>query len=276
MSQRGYCSFEHGQLHYHQWPGTAPLLLCLHPVPYSGSFFSSFADHLASRRAVIAPDLPGYGLSDPPPGPPAMEDYGKWLAELLDSCNSEPVEVLGFHTGCWAGLELAQHHPEQVRQLWMVDAPAFDGKALEQLQAQASREPVYDYQPDCLAEAYRFSVTRHQDKLGVARGMELFIASLQAGTRQNWGLRAAAAYDWRQALKRLSRPLQVLATNSPIMLEPTRAVAAAHPPATFVHRSEIDSLPFERHVKILADRFSPRPARATCRLLSARFPGMIF
>src|SRR6185437_9827573 len=70
--RRGYFECRYGQLHVHNSipsgggfeEGTP--LLCLHPSPLSGRAFGRFLAFAGAKRSVFAPDLPGFGDSDPP------------------------------------------------------------------------------------------------------------------------------------------------------------------------------------------------------------------
>ncbi|MEA3113708.1 MAG: hypothetical protein QOG58_3507, partial [Caballeronia sp.] len=48
-------------------PAGAPKLLLLHGFPSSSHMFRDLIPLLADRFHIIAPDLPGFGLSDMPP-----------------------------------------------------------------------------------------------------------------------------------------------------------------------------------------------------------------
>ena len=55
-----YADTRLGQMPLRIWPGppvaSAPAVVCLHPVPYSGRYYDHFAAVLSLRVSVIAPD----------------------------------------------------------------------------------------------------------------------------------------------------------------------------------------------------------------------------
>lgn len=73
-----------------------------------------------SRRGLccpsLAPDMPGYGRSEGPPGLRAMNipELADWLARLLDHEKIERVHVVGNSLGCQIGLAFARRHPDRV------------------------------------------------------------------------------------------------------------------------------------------------------------------
>src|SRR5438552_8146015 len=79
--RRGYFECRYGQLHVHNSipPGggfeEGIPLLCIHKLPLSGRVFERFLAIAGQDRSVYAPDLPGFGDSDPPATCPTIADY---------------------------------------------------------------------------------------------------------------------------------------------------------------------------------------------------------
>ncbi|MBC8135308.1 MAG: alpha/beta hydrolase [Fibrella sp.] len=73
-----------------------------------------------SRRGLccpsLAPDMPGYGRSEGPPGLRAMNipELADWLARLLDHEKIERVHLVGNSLGCQIGLAFARRHPHRI------------------------------------------------------------------------------------------------------------------------------------------------------------------
>src|SRR5579862_6834061 len=86
--RRGYFESRFGQLHVHNAipPGggfdEGISLLCLHATPRSGASVLPLLELMGMDRSVYAPDLPGFGLSDPPPGRPGIADYAGAVADF--------------------------------------------------------------------------------------------------------------------------------------------------------------------------------------------------
>src|SRR4051812_14225521 len=64
--QRDYALGPYGQIHYRRSgpAGARSPLLLLHPCPSSSYVFEDFMIEMGRDRSVIAPDLPGFGMSD--------------------------------------------------------------------------------------------------------------------------------------------------------------------------------------------------------------------
>ena len=98
--------------------GTGPALLLLHGIGSSATSWARQCERLAGEFRLIAPDLPGYGDSPDPEGPPSLDTIADALAGLLDG----PTHVVGVSFGALAALALSRRHPRLVRSLVLADA----------------------------------------------------------------------------------------------------------------------------------------------------------
>ena len=127
--RRGYFECRCGQLHVHYSipPGggfeEATALLCVHDLPGSGRVFARFLALAGLDRSVYAPDLPGFGESDPPTPAAAITDYSEALGDFLDSMRLRHVDVLGQRAGALVATELALARPAQIRRVVLVSPP---------------------------------------------------------------------------------------------------------------------------------------------------------
>jgi pimeloyl-ACP methyl ester carboxylesterase len=175
--RRGYFECRYGQLHVHNSipPGggfeEATPLLCLHDWPGSGRVFARFLVLAGRDRSAYAPDLPGFGESDPPGPVPAIADYAAAIGDFLESMQLRRVDVLGQRAGALIATELAVTRPAQIGRMVMVSAP---------LLSEAERE---------------------------AAGTE---EALRAPDWQRSATQAAAQYPLRERLARLTQRLLVL------------------------------------------------------------------
>lgn len=127
--RRGYFECRYGQLHVHNAipsgggfeEGTP--LLCLHPSPHSGRFFERFLAIAGSGRSVFAPDLPGFGDSDPPPPVAGVVEHAAAIGDFLDTMRLRQIDLLGQGFGALVAAEVAATRPGQVRRLVLVSPP---------------------------------------------------------------------------------------------------------------------------------------------------------
>ena len=88
---------------------------------------------LAEKRAVIAADWPGFGLSDKPDAAYSMDWYLDYFPALLDSLKFEQVDLVGLSMGGAIALGTVLRSPARVRKLVLVDSYGLQSKAPMQL-----------------------------------------------------------------------------------------------------------------------------------------------
>jgi pimeloyl-ACP methyl ester carboxylesterase len=98
-------------------PADAPVILLLHGFPTSSHMFRDLMPALADGYRVIAPDLPGFGLTKAPPRGRFTYDFDA-LAEVIgafvDAIGLERYALYVFDYGAPVGLRLAMKHPERI------------------------------------------------------------------------------------------------------------------------------------------------------------------
>lgn len=127
--RRGYFECRYGQLHVHNAipagggfeEGTP--LLCLHSSPHSGRTFRRFLAIAGVGRSVFAPDLPGFGDSDPPPPGVGVTEQAAAIGDFLDAIRLRQIDLLGHRYGALVAAELAAARPGQVRRMVLVSPP---------------------------------------------------------------------------------------------------------------------------------------------------------
>ena len=83
---------------------------------------------LGSRRPVFAPDLPGFGMSDPPIHPLDVPGLADALRNWLLHNRLAPAIVIGVSFGCEVAADLAARHPASVERLALI-GPTLDPDA---------------------------------------------------------------------------------------------------------------------------------------------------
>jgi pimeloyl-ACP methyl ester carboxylesterase len=75
---------------------------------------------LGSSRPVFAPDLPGFGMSDPPSHPLDIPGLADALRRWLLDNDLAPANVVGVAFGCQVAVDLAAAYPASVERLVLV------------------------------------------------------------------------------------------------------------------------------------------------------------
>lgn len=103
------------QVHYRR-AGAGPVVLLLHQSPQSSREMVPLMEQWSAHFTLIAPDTPGYGLSDPIDAAEAtVPDFAAAALEFADAIDARRFGIYGFHTGASIGLALAHRHPERVK-----------------------------------------------------------------------------------------------------------------------------------------------------------------
>ena len=99
-------------------PGDAPALLLLHGFGASSHMFRDLIPALADRYRVVAPDLPGFGMTRTDPSFAFTFDH---LADVIDAFTTavglDRYAMYVFDYGAPVGWRLAVRHPERITAL---------------------------------------------------------------------------------------------------------------------------------------------------------------
>lgn len=114
--RRAYVGEPGRQIHYHE-AGTGRAVLLLHSAPRSSRAFRMMLPTIGQRFHGIAPDLPGFGQSDPVEGEVTIEALADDMISLLDRLGISQADVFGYHTGNKVAAAMAASHPSRVRRL---------------------------------------------------------------------------------------------------------------------------------------------------------------
>ena len=109
-------------------PADAPTLVLLHGFPSSSHMFRNLIPALSARYHIIAPDYPGFGLSEAPDRARFQYSFAK-LTEVVDALLTR-LEVKRYALyvmdyGAPVGYRLALRHPERVTALIVQNGNAY-------------------------------------------------------------------------------------------------------------------------------------------------------
>jgi pimeloyl-ACP methyl ester carboxylesterase len=213
--RRAYFECRFGQLHVRTAFPTSggfdeqATLLCLHRSPRSSREFARLLPEMARDRSVYAPDLPGYGETDPPPQRPAIADYAAAMGDFIDAMRFREIDLLGHQSGALVAAELGILRPEQIRRVVLVSVPVFNLEEREAFQAK-SVQPAPTEDGAHLTREWQRQVQARGPGSTLEDCAEGFAERLHSGANGYWGLSAAYAYPANERLPLLRQPVLVI------------------------------------------------------------------
>ncbi|MBI1752671.1 MAG: alpha/beta fold hydrolase [Acidobacteria bacterium] len=104
--------------------GKGQAILFVHGFPLNRGCWSSQVDGFKHRNRVIAPDLRGFGASEPRLGPASMDLFASDLFALCQHLKTGPVILVGHSMGGYVALAFAKAFPLFLRGLVLVGTRA--------------------------------------------------------------------------------------------------------------------------------------------------------
>jgi pimeloyl-ACP methyl ester carboxylesterase len=213
--RRGYFESRFGQLHVHNAipPGggfeEGTPLLCIHQTTGSGRVFERFLALAGRDRSVYAPDLPGFGESDPPPTRPTIADYAAAVGDFLDTMRFRQIDILGYQAGTLVAAEMAIARPKQIRRVVMVSVPVLNDAERDAFR-RGSSAPSEDGAH--LLSEWKRTLESYGPGVPLEVRARAFAEKLKSGVHPTWALAAAQQYASRERL--------ALVTQSALVLRP--------------------------------------------------------
>ncbi|QQN62180.1 alpha/beta hydrolase [Bradyrhizobium diazoefficiens] len=107
----------------------APKLLLLHGFPTASHMFRNLIPLLADKFHVVAPDFPGFGLSDMPPREKfkyTFENIARVIERFTEIVGFDRFAVYVFDYGAPTGFRLAVRHPERITAIISQNGNAYE------------------------------------------------------------------------------------------------------------------------------------------------------
>lgn len=197
--RKAYFDGTHGQIHVRiadpQSDAGKPPLVCLHQSPKCGLEFTTFMQTANRDRLVIAPDYPGYGMSDAAPSEEAttIPMYAEEMWRLVDALGLSTVDLYGNHTGAKVAAQMAMTQGDRVHAIAMISAAILTDEEREMFKDMFSPIPL-----DETHTRFRTSWKRVVERQGPGQTLEMLDRSIfmnmMGGEAYEWG--HVAAFAW--------------------------------------------------------------------------------
>lgn len=213
------------RLHFLEWPGDEPAVICLHGITANAHAFEGIAEELSPAYRVVAMDLRGRGESDTPPNGYNVAVHVEDTAGLMDRLGIGRALVIGWSLGAKVALALAATHPSRVERLVLIDPPVeTPPRAAETLRAYWQRLDRIYPSMEAFFEQMRASPALGQWTPYVERFLAADVVEDEHGRVRHriprWvpeaELSAESTYPTRSFLPRIACPTLVLRSPEPI------------------------------------------------------------
>ncbi len=112
-------------VHYRSAGNGLPLLL-LHPSPNSSKLLLPLIQALSEHFLVVAPDIPGYGLSQPLVSDfQDIKDYAFFFSQFLEELGFNRIAIYGTATGAQIAIRFGLEFPQKTAHLFLDNAAHF-------------------------------------------------------------------------------------------------------------------------------------------------------
>lgn len=231
--RRGYVDGPCGQVHYRE-QGSGPPIVLIHQAPWSSIQYRRAMPLLAAQGyRVVAPDLPGHGMSSPPDTErgvvPSIALYAQTVAAVIDALQLGPVAAIGHHGGALIGARLAAAFPQKISALVTDNMPYYDeGQRAARL---ATLNDVQDIRPDGSHFTDRWAVVRRvADPAWTDETIHVGLVTYFAnGPWKEDGHRAAPAYDLEPDIDRIECPVLVISSKEDPLFPMGKKLTARRP-----------------------------------------------
>ena len=183
----------------------------VHGVPDTHHLWDKVRARLA-RRDVLAPDLPGFGVSVPPGFVPTKESYAAWLVAEIERVG-EPVDLVGHDWGSLLVQRVVSLRPDLIR-TWACGNGPIDREYVwhdmaQQWQTPEVGEAIMAMMPsgELLAEGLAASGIPAEDAAGMA---SRFDDRMKACILPLYRSAIRVGEEWEDDVARIDRPALIL------------------------------------------------------------------
>ena len=243
---RGYAQGSYGLVHYQDTgpvttpPGQVKLLplVLMHQAPMSSRQFDSVYGLLAERGIrAIGVDTPGFGMSDPTPFVPKVDDWASSVIAVLDHLRIRKANALGHHTGALLATEVALQFPKRVNRLILNGPfPITEEERQQYLAGLQKSEVEFEYREDGQHLASSFMTRWRMYGAGADPKLttRVMVEKFQGYGPFWYGHNAAYRYDHLAKMRLLTQPTLILLNTGDQVYEKAQRARVARPDFSYV------------------------------------------
>lgn len=208
--------------------GNGPAVLLIHAFPLNNTMWASQVAALSGKFRVLAPNIRGFGQSQPSSAW-TMEEMADSLNEFLDKLGVKDSAVVGVSMGGYIALTFWSKFPKRVRQL-----------VLSNSRARADNETEKNARNDMIAAIEQSGAAILPDRMlprllqpnppaGVVRNVRKMIESTSPAAAVYAVMAMRDRMDFSSMLHRVECPTMVITGENDVIIrmEDSRAVADA-------------------------------------------------
>ena len=193
-------------------------LFCFHLSPVSGIVYETWLGEMGKDRLTVAPDTPGYGMSDPPVEQPTIGDFARTMGRVMDMLGVTEADVMGYHTGSKTCVELALQQPDRIKHLVLISAPIYTEEDLAKQNADMGHPDEPQDDGSHLVQAWKQLWGWRGPDQTPTDVMHAFPDHIRGGKKKHWGHAAAFSYTYPENIPKVRAPILVINTNDDLMV----------------------------------------------------------
>jgi 3-oxoadipate enol-lactonase len=215
--------------------GTGPTVLLLHAFPLNHTMWEPQFESLSASFQVIAPDIHGFGESQPP-SPWTMASIADDLNEFLEKLGIDECAVVGVSMGGYIALSFWNKYPKRFRQLILSNTRARADSDAEKAGRNDMIAALEQYGSAVLAERMLSRLLKPNPAPEVAERVRKIVETTQASAAIHALSAMRERPDSSILLHRLGCPTMVITGAEDVMIrvEDSRAMADVIPGSRFM------------------------------------------
>ena len=112
----------HGHKISYRIAGKGPAIMLVHGIAGNGATWTDTMERLADQYTLIAPDLPGHGVSDKPVGDYSLGALASMLRDLMVTIGHENATMVGHSLGGGVVMQFVYQFPQRCERLVLVSS----------------------------------------------------------------------------------------------------------------------------------------------------------